>query len=144
MPIGNFSRYNGSPNIQPYQKKVSTTFELGDAMAIDSNGFLIPAIETTAADDIIGVSMRTVLATDADYAVATDVPVDLARKGDNGDWFSAKVGAGTPAQTMVGELHDLLAAGTVDLDSTTTKVVKVERIISSTEVIVSFVDGDAT
>lgn len=134
----NFNRTKSEPNIQSYVKKASTAFNLGDAVFIDSNGFLDKAVAATTPSDIIGVIQETIASTDSDYATARDVAVDVAEKGDNGDWFIAAVGAGTPAQTNVGEAHDLDSAGKVDLTGTTYKAVKVQRIISASFVIVSF------
>lgn len=136
-------RINGEPTIQPYKKKASTAFAQGDIVAIDSNGFLIPAVAATTGNDIVGICMETVLSTDADYAGTREIAVDVVQKGGDMDRFLAIVGAGTPAQTQVGEAHDLDANGQIDLTATTTKVVKVERIISSTLVWVSFLNtGD--
>lgn len=140
----NFKRYSGDSNIHPYKKKASTAFNIGDAVFLDSSGFLDKAAAATTADSIIGVIQETIASTDTDYAVARDVSVDVARKGDNGDWFTAVVGTGTAAQTSVGEEHDLGSDGTVDLNATSILCVKVERFIDAATVIVSFRDGDAT
>lgn len=136
--IGNFERNQGTPNVKPYQKVASTAFAIGDAVFVGTNGFVEKAVAATPAASIIGVIMQAVVATDADYAENSYVSVDVAEKGDNGEWFRAKVGTGTPAQTMVGETHDLTAAGTVDLVAVITNVIKVQQILSSTEVMVSF------
>lgn len=140
--IGNFERdQSGSrgENIKPYQKKASTAFALNSVVFVDANGFLDVAVATTTAASIVGVIKQAVVATDADYASNSYVAVDVANKGDNGEWYRASVGTGTPAQTMVGETHDLTAAGKVDLVAVLTNVVKVQQIISPTEVFVSFV-----
>lgn len=140
----NFSRYNGQEKIQPFKKKVSTVFNIGDALAVDANGFVFPAVAATAGFDIVGISMETILATDADYAVARDVAVDTVGKFDEGDWFVGVVSTGTAAQTTVGELHDLDATGGIDQTAATTKVVKVERFISATKVLCSFANLNAS
>lgn len=140
----NFDRQRSQPNIQYYTKKASTVMNFGDAVFIDSSGFLDKAGATTAAETIVGVVQETILATDADYATARPIAVDVAEKGDNGDWFKAVVGTGTPAQTNVGEVHDLKSDGTVDLNATSYKVVKVQAIISSTLVMVSFTGAPGT
>lgn len=142
-PIGNFERqYESEANHKPYKKKASTAYAFGDAVALDSNGYLIKAIETTPASDIIGIIQETIASTDADYASTREVLVDVARKGDDGDWFIAKVGTGTAAQTDVGEEVDLTSAGKVDVTASSVKVVKVQRVISTTLVLVSFLRTD--
>jgi hypothetical protein len=140
----NFVRQHSEPNIQPYVKKASTVMNFGDAVFI-SSGVIDKAGATTAAKDIIGVVQETIAATDADYATARDIAVDVAEKGDNADWFLALVGTGTPVlATHVGNSYDLTSAGAVDLTGTTYKVVKVQRIIDSTHVMVSFTGAPGT
>lgn len=134
----NFNRTKSEPQIQSFIKKASTAMNFGDAVFIDANGFLDKAGATTTPSDIVGVVQETISSTDSDYATARDIAVDIAEKGDNGDWFIATVGAGTPAQTNVGEAHDLTSAGTVDLTAQSVKAVKVVRIISTTQVAVVF------
>lgn len=127
-------RYNGDPNIQAFKKKASTTFAEGDMVVVDSNGFVDKAVAGSTA--ILGIIMQTVLATDPDYAVASMVAVDIPKRGDQ---FIADVSTGTPAQTMVGETHDLDDENSVDVVATTTNVVKVEKILAdATKVIISF------
>lgn len=139
----NCQRILGEPNIRPYKKKASQAIAYGAIVALDSSGFVIPAIDSTTGNDIIGISMETIATTDADYAVARDMAVDVVEKGGETDRFLAVVGTGTAAQTNVGEAHDLTSAGTVDVNATTTKAVKVERFISTTLVHISFLNtGD--
>lgn len=132
----NFARFNSEPNIQMFAKKASTAFNQGDLVAVDSNGYLIPAVAATVAETIIGIAMETVLSTDSDYAGTRKVAVDMCDKGDNGDVLIGTVVTGTPAQTHVGESHDITAAGQIDLTATTTKVVKVQGLRDSTHVLV--------
>ena len=131
-------RDESESNIKPYKKKASVAFAVGDIVFLDSNGLLDKAVAATAAADIIGVIMENVVSTDADYASNTFKAVDLFRKGVDGDTFRLQVETGTPAQTMVGELHDLTDEGKANLSASTTDIYKVSRILSSTEVLVSF------
>ncbi len=127
-----FKRKNGAHNIQYFKKKVSTAFINGGVVNVDSNGFLIPGTATSI--NHLGIVMKTVASTDADYASATYVPVDVARTTD---LFIADVSAGTPAQTNVGAYYDLNSTGDkVDLTGTTTKQVYVQEVLSSTQVVV--------
>lgn len=138
MALPNCIRDESESNIKPFKKKASTAFAIGDIVYLDSNGLLDKAAAATAALDIIGVIMENVLSTDSDYASNTFKAVDVFRKHDDADLFRLQVETGTPAQTMVGEFHDLTAAGKADLSASTTDIYKVERILSSTEVLVSF------
>jgi hypothetical protein len=139
----NCQRINGEPQVQPFKKKASTALAVGQVVALDSNGFLIPAVAATTATDIVGICMETVLSTDADYASTRDVGVDTVAKGGDNDRFLMVVGTGTAAQSSVGESHDLGDDGLADLSATTTKVIKVERFISAALVWVSFLNTDA-
>lgn len=139
----NFKRINGEINIQPYKKKASTAINIGDALYVDTDGFVLPADASSTGNAIVGISQETIAATDTDYASTRDIAVDVVDKGGDEDRFLAVVGTGTAAQTNVGEAHDLTSSGQVDLNATTTLVVKVERFIDTTHVIVSFLNtGD--
>jgi hypothetical protein len=131
-----FIRRYGEPNIFPFQKKVSTVFAQGDLCSIDANGFLVPAVQADTKLVIKGIIQRDVLATDTDYAAATMVAVDVPRAGEAA--FEADVLTGTAAQTDVGELIEIDTAKGVDVVATTNPICKVEKIISTTKVIVSF------
>lgn len=140
----NFKRARGEPNIQPYIKAASTTMNFGDAVALVA-GFIQPAANNTAAKDIIGVVQETISSTDSDFATARAIAVDVAEKGDNGDWFEAVIGAGTPVQANAGTSYDLFTAGAgVDFGNTTYKQVKLQGLKTATTVIVSFTGAPGT
>jgi len=132
-------RKNGEHNIQYFKKKVSTAFINGALTNIDSNGFLIPATATSV--NHVGVILKTVAATDADYASATYVPVDVCRTTD---LFIADVSAGSVAQTAVGAYYDLNSTGDkVDLSATTVKQVFVQDILAASSQVVIIVSSTA-
>lgn len=132
-----FERYNSEPNIQVFKKVASTAFTKGALVAIDANGFITPAVTASASNDLMGIIQRTIASTDADYAQNTYVEVDtFVRKMD---WFVADVGTGTPAQTDVGEAVEIDNSLTVDVVAVATPLVRVEKIISPTKVVVSFI-----
>ena len=132
-------RKSGAHNIQYFKKKASTVFINGALCNVDSNGFLIPA--TASSINHVGTILLTVAATDADYASATMVPVDVARTTD---LFIADVSAGTVAQTAVGAYYDLNSTGDkVDLSATTTKQVYVQDINVATSQVVIIVSSTA-
>jgi 3-keto-L-gulonate-6-phosphate decarboxylase len=140
MALPKCVRDESESNIKPFKKKVSTAFAVGDIVIVDSSGFIDQVAAASAAAVIVGVCMQPVLSTDADYAVATPIAIDVFRKNNNGDTFRLQVETGTPAQTMVGETHDLTSAGKAELTATSTNVYKVQRILSATEVLVTFVE----
>lgn len=132
-------RKNGAHNIMYFRKKVSTAFINGALCNVDTNGFLIPATATSI--NHVGVVLKTIAATDADYAVATMIPVDVCRTTD---LFIADVSAGTVAQTAVGAYYDLNSTGDkVDLSATTTKQVYVQDINTATSQVVILVSSTA-
>ena len=132
-------RKEGAHNIQYFRKKVSTAFINGALTNVDSNGFLIPANATSV--NHLGVILTTIAATDADYASATFVPVDMCRTTD---LFIADVSAGTVAQTNVGAYYDLNSTGDkVDLSATTVKQVYVQDILLAQGQVVIIVSSTA-
>lgn len=130
-----FVRYNSEPNIKLFKKVASTAFSKGALVAVDANGFITPAVTASASNDIIGVILRDVVATDSDYASNTFCEVDVPRRKD--DQFVADVGTGTPAQTDVGESVEIDNSLTVDVVAVASPLVRVEKIISATKVVVS-------
>ena len=134
-----FKRKNEKHEIKWFKKKVSTAFINGALTAVDSNGFLIPATASTV--NHVGVILETIAATDADYASATYVPVDMCRSTD---LFIADVSAGTVAQTAVGAFYDLNATGDkVDLSATAVKAVYVQDILPASSQVVVIVNSMA-
>lgn len=132
-----FVRYNSEPNIQVFKKVASTAFTNGALVAVDANGFITPAVTASASADLMGIIQRTVSATDTDYAQNTYVEVDMVTRKQ--DWLVADVGTGTPAQTDVGEAVEIDNSLTVDVVAVATPLVRVEKIISATKVVVSLI-----
>lgn len=135
-----FKRKNEKHNIMYFQKKVSTLFTNGGLCTVDSNGFLIPGNATSVQH--VGIIMRDVVATDADYATAiVYVPVDMCRPNDS---FIADVSAGTVAQTLVGEYHDLDTTGAkVDASANSVKQVFVVGVLTAQSQVIVQVNGMA-
>ena len=132
-------RKTGATNIQYFKKKVSTAFINGALCTVDTNGFLIPATASTV--NHVGVILKTVAATDTDYASATFVMVDVCRTTD---LFVSEVSAGTVAQTAVGAYYDLNVTGDkVDLSATTTKQVYVQDVLVAQSQVVIIVNSTA-
>lgn len=134
-----FKRKEDKHDVKYFKKKVSTAFINGGLTTVDTNGYLIPATASTV--NHVGVIMLTVASTDADYASATFVPVDMCRPND---LFIADVSAGTVAQTAVGAYYDLDSTGAkVDLSATSVKAVYVQDILTATSQVVVIVNSMA-
>lgn len=102
-------RNSGKPNISgQYLKKASTAIAQNTVLAIDDDGFLIPATATTT--NIKGIAQEKISATDSDYATARNTFVDVPLPGDQ---FEMDCNT-TITQSMVGEFYDLASAGVVD------------------------------
>jgi hypothetical protein len=129
-------QHSGKPNIEAYKKTASTVFAKDSAVTVTS-GLLVPADEATPRSAIIGIIQRDVLATDADYASQTAVPVVVL--DNNPDEFIADVGAGTAVQSMVGGLYDLHDDGaSIDVGAQLVKCFRITKIISTTKVVGRF------
>lgn len=136
--MAKFVLHSGEADILPYKKTASTAFANGDPV-VQSSGLLVVAGATATPATVIGLIKRDVVAADADYASASDVMVEIPREGTV---YKAQVGAGTPAQSMVGQMYDLDATGKVDLTAQTIKVVEVVRLAQeSGYIFVRFVVG---
>ena len=132
-----FVRYNSEPNILPYKKKASQAFSKNAVVATDSNGFLVPATASSTINGIVGIILRDVATTDADYADAIYVEVDVPRRLE--DQFIADNVTTSGAQTDVGETCELVDSLTIDVGNVTNNpLVRVEKVITASKVVVSF------
>lgn len=131
-----FVRYNSEPNIQPYKKKASTAFSKNALVAFDSDGYIIPATASSTINGLVGVILQDVASTDADYASATMVPVDVPRRLE--DQFVADNVTTSAAQTDVGETVELVNSLTINVGETTNNpLVRVEKVLTASKVVVS-------
>lgn len=107
----------------------STAISAGALVAF-SSGYLIAATSSTAPESIVGVLRHTIAATDADYAVArlveVEVPVELFTE------WEADVTSGLVAAD-VGLYQDLTDASTVNRAASTYDVVQCIKVISATK-----------
>jgi len=117
-------RKQGEVKIKYFKKKASTAIPLGAIVALDSDGYLIPATASTTTH--IGVCKEVIATTDSDYSSTRKVMVDI---GNPTDVWEAEVSAGTVAQTAIGAFYDLNSTGDkVDLSATSVKAVYVVDI----------------
>jgi hypothetical protein len=124
-----FIRKKGKTKIAYMPVTVSTALSANSLVAF-SSGYLIAATSTTAPSAIAGVLLKAIAATDADYAVARVVAVEVPVE-KNVQWEAA-VTSGLAA-TSVGVFYDLTNASTVNTGATTYDPVKCTKYISATK-----------
>jgi hypothetical protein len=135
-----FKKAQGKTKIVYLPVTASTAFTEGGIVAF-SSGYLIPATSSTAALAHVGVIRKTIAATDADYAVARKVPVEVPVE-KNVIW-EAPVTSGLVAAD-VGLLVDLTDAGTINRGASTYDAAQVIAVISSTKGLFRLNLGGAT
>lgn len=125
----------GQFHIEWFPKTASTTFAQNDMVSILSTvagaGTLIKS--TSASTKILGLCLKTVAATDSDYASTTEIPVLVAN--DQDCEFLMDVSTGIPATTDIGELVGIDDENSVDITDYATGVIEVVRVISSTQIV---------
>ena len=129
-------RINDDANILPFKKVASETFSIGDVVTTNSSGYITKATSTTAPAKLLGQITRDVLATDADYALNSDVNVDVFCDAD--DVYEADVSTGTLVQSMVGSSFDLDDHNSINVNQNSIKAVKIVRVLSTTKARVVF------
>lgn len=129
-------RINDEANILPFKKVASETFAIGDVVTTNSSGYITKATSTTAPAKLLGQIQRDVLATDADYALNSDVDVDVFCDAD--DVYTADVSTGTLVQSMVGSSFDLDDHNSINVNQNSIKAVKIVRVLSTTKARVLF------
>lgn len=125
-----FTQASGEYNIEGYQKTPSTVFADGDAVTTTA-GLLVKANAATTRENIVGIIQRAVLATDADYASQSVVPVLVTQ--DSNEEFIAPVLTGSATQAMVNTSYNLHANGQgIDVTATTLGIFKITAVLSAT------------
>jgi len=100
------------------------------ALVAYSSGYLIAATSSSAAGTIAGVLVKAIAATDADYAVAREVAVEVPVE-QNVVW-TADVTSGLVAAD-VGLYQDLTDSVTVNRGASTYDIVQCVGVISTTK-----------
>jgi hypothetical protein len=124
-----FRKVSGKTKIVYLPVTTSTAIAEG-AIVSFSSGYLIAATSSTAALSHAGVLRKTIAATDADYAVARTVPVEVPVE-KNVVW-EAPVTSGLVAAD-VGLLVDLTDASTINRGASTYDAAQVVKVISTTK-----------
>lgn len=125
-------RLSGSPKVEYMPKTASTAFNNGCLVYSDGAGRVQPADATSG--DHFGVLLRSVVATDTDYAENSMVPIDVAGPQD---LFEADVPAGGLVVGDVGKTCDLTATGDgINRAATSKNVVTIVGFVSATKAII--------
>lgn len=128
-----FRKFSGKTKTLWLPVKASTAIAKGSILAWGTGGDagkLIPATAATTALASVGVLKKTILATDADYAVARTVPVEVPVEKNvlwEGDVTSGLVAAD------VGLEVDLTDCSTIDRSASTIDAAIVAKVISTTK-----------
>ena len=101
-----------------------------DTLVTFSSGLLIAATSATASADLAGVIVKTIAATDSDYATARTVPVQVPVERYT-EW-EGDVTSGLVATDMGAEV-DLTDGATVNRAASAIKAVRMTKFISATK-----------
>ena len=120
-----FRLISGSAKIEYYPKTASTAIANG-AIVSASSGFLVPGTSSTASH--LGICLKTVAATDADYASTTMIPVMIPSQDAI---FEADAASLTTA--LVDTVMDLSDSVTVNGGANSHHAVQLVKFISATK-----------
>ena len=127
-----FRRFKGKTVTRWLPVTTSTAFTKG-ALVGWSSGLLIPATSSTAAKTHVGVIKKTIASTDADYATARLVPVEVPV--ERGVEWEADVTSGLVAAD-IGLWVDATDSLTLNRGASSVDVAQVRKVISTTKGIV--------
>jgi len=110
-----------------WRKAASTVFAVGDFIAADGLGTIIP---TTGLDQILGICNEEILSTDSDYA--TERQINISESLYN-DLFEIPVSIGVATNALEGNYVDVDPAnpGSVDVTTSIAQQILVVRVINS-------------
>jgi ABC-type branched-subunit amino acid transport system substrate-binding protein len=130
--MAGFIRVSGKPNIEYWKKTASVAIANGALTYLISGG--VNAADATSGDHL-GICMKTIASTDADYAVATSIPIDVA--GEN-DIFQVGVAASTVATltALVGTYIDLTSSVVADATASSKDALLVVGVVDASTVLV--------
>lgn len=121
----------GKWEIKFFQKAASTVFTANTLVSESSaDNTIIPYFDAAAA---VGIVLKSVAATDSDYASLTRIPVAVPL--DSSSEFLADT-ASTIATTDEGELMDIVTSSsgaTVNEAATASDIVKLKQFVSTTQ-----------
>jgi len=129
-----FTRVQGKTKFMWYPMTTSTVAADGALMVMNVGSNIITPY--TAGDDnsiTLGVLRHAIAATDADYAVARNVEVEVPVE-KNVVWKCNSVGTGTAAAADVGTYADLDDSVSIDVDNSADDMFFITQYISQTDV----------
>ena len=127
-----FVRASGKPNIEYFPKTVSVAIANGALTYWISGG--VNAADATSGDHI-GICMKTVAATDADYAVATPIPIDVPGENDIFEVTCAATAVATNI-ALIGTYIDLTDSVTANPAASSKDALLLVGVISTTKLLV--------
>ena len=130
-----FRKVQGKTKFMHLPVTISTEFTAGDLVAWNTSaGTLIEATATTAGPIIVGVIRHTIATTDADYAVARTVEVEVPVE-KNVIWECDSIGTGTISATAdLGIYHDIDGGGELDVTNSTYDIFQATKYISASKI----------
>lgn len=126
-----FIRYKGKTKLLNVPVTTSTAFSNG-ALVSYASGLIIPATATTTALSHVGVIRKAIASTDADYATARSVPVEVPLE-KNVEWLADTASA---VATDIGNEVDLTDSLTINRGATAIKVAMIRGLKSASQVYV--------
>lgn len=126
-----FVRNTGLTKVMYFPKTASTAIPLGAAVVLSSGQV---ALATSGTANILGVSLRAVVAADTDYASTTLIPIEVPVEKAV-EWL-VPVSTGSATAASVGVTYDLTDSAGINVSSTSQNAVVVTRFISATQVAV--------
>lgn len=124
------SLYRGKVHTEWFPKTASETFTHGDLVYLSSG--TITKFADAVDQPPLGRILKTVAATDSDYASATKVPIQI---GDANTEYLCDVSTGTAATTHVGTWIDVDDHNSVDVNASTYDIFFVTKFISTSQVV---------
>jgi len=129
-----FKRVQGETKFMYYPMTVSTAAAEGAVMIMTVGSNIITPY--TAGDDnsiVVGVLRHAIAATDADYADARQVEVEVPVE-KMVVWKCTEVGTGTASAADVGTYADLDDSVSVDVDNSADDMFFITKVVSQTDV----------
>lgn len=129
-----FIKRSGKTKILYLPVAASAGAVLNGALMAYASGVLVPATNTADSQSIVGVIRKAIATTDADYATARLVPIEVPLEMNV--VYEAPVNVGTLATTSVGLYFDLDTADTgigVDQSASSLDICQCVKFISTTK-----------
>lgn len=128
-----FIRHDGRTKLINVPVTTSTVMTTGSLVAYNTTtGLVVAATSGTAVVQLVGVARKTILTTDADYATARSILVEVPLD-KNVEW---EADTSSAVAADVGSEVDLTDASTVNRGAVAVKAVQIRAVPSATKVFV--------